>query len=162
GDRGGAEVTMERLARALDVSRYTAVLGVPEGSALASRWRASGFDVAGTPAVKRLSDPGQARAGIAGISTIVRDREIDLVHTHGVAAQMHGGLAARRTGRPVVSHAQDIFDPSWTRNGLAHRLSLLVPRAMTIASSRAVAASLGRRGLEGVCEVIANPVETDL
>lgn len=153
---------MERIVRALDASRFAAVMAVPEGTPLASRWRASGLDVAGTPPVTRLSDPMQARAAIAGIAGIVRDYRIDLIHTHGVAAQLHGGLAGRRTRRPVISHAQDIFDASWTRNGLVHRLAWMMPRTVTIAASQAIAASLGRHGAQGLCEVIANPVEIDL
>lgn len=118
------------------------------------------FEVAGTPLVHRLRDPFEAGRAITGITAIVREREIDLVHTHGVSAQIHGGLGARRASRPVVAHAHDMFDRSWSRNGLLHRIARAVPRDATIASSAGVAASLRMNAPHGFCEVIPSPVET--
>lgn len=162
GERGGAEVTMERIARHFDRSRYQAVMAVPAGSALASSWRASGLVVRDLPAVRRLRNVGETRALVRAIAAVAGHDEIGLVHAHGVAAQWQAGLAARRAGRPLIAHAQDIVDRSWTLNGLAHRLALLVPRDLTIASSTAVAASLGRLGLPHRCEVIPNPVDSEV
>jgi glycosyltransferase involved in cell wall biosynthesis len=157
---GGAEVTMTHLAVWMDRAQHAPVMAAPVGSPLLDFWRGSGLEVAGTPPVQRLRDPFETSRAIDGIATIVRDGAIDMVHTHGVAAQIHGGLGARRAGRPVVAHAQDMFDTSWTRNGLLHRIARAVPRDATIASSAAVAASLQMRAPHGSCEVIPNPVET--
>ncbi len=150
-------MTMTHLATWLDRMRHAPVMAAPAGSRLLELWRTSGFEVAGTPPVHRLRDPLEAKRAIDGIAAIGRDMRIDLVHTHGVAAQLHGGLGARRAGLPVVAHAQDMLDLRWNRNGLLHRLSRAVPRDATIASSAAVAASvrIGSR-----CEVIPNPVDT--
>jgi glycosyltransferase involved in cell wall biosynthesis len=151
---------MALMARRFDRQRYQPVMAAPAGSPLLDLWRSSGLEVAGTPPVHRLRDPFETSRAIDGIAAIVRDGAIDMVHTHGVAAQIHGGLGARRAGRPVVAHAQDIFDTSWNRNGLLHRVARVVPRNATIASSAAVAASLRMKAPHISCEVIPNPVET--
>jgi glycosyltransferase involved in cell wall biosynthesis len=162
GERGGAEATMERIARRLPCGRFPPLMAAPEGSALLAAWRSAGFDTAATPVVARLRSLAGTRAAVRAIAAIIEARGISLVHTHGVAAQVHAGLAARRQARPVVSHAQDMFDRSLSRNGLLHRIALAVPRDMTIACSAAVARSLGRRGAAGACEVIPNPVDTTI
>jgi glycosyltransferase involved in cell wall biosynthesis len=157
---GGAEVTMTHLAERFDRARHVPVMGAPAGSRLVDAWRASGFEVLDTPVVRHLRDPLEAKRAIDGIAASARAARIDLLHTHGVAAQLHGGLAARQARVPVVSHVQDMFDATWTRNGLLHRLSLAVPRDATIASSSAVAASIAHRVPADRCDVIPNPVDT--
>jgi glycosyltransferase involved in cell wall biosynthesis len=156
---GGAETAMASMAMRFDRRRYSAVMAAPSDSALLERWRAAGFEVAGTPIVRRLRNPVDAKRTVDGMSAVMTARAIDLVHTNGVAAQLHGGLAARRVGRPVVSHVRDVFDSSFTRNGLLHRLSAAVPRDVTIAASAAVAESMGR---PAPCEIIPDAVETDI
>jgi glycosyltransferase involved in cell wall biosynthesis len=46
--------------------------------------------------------------GVARIVRAIRRHEIDIVHTHLVLADVHGGLAARLTRRPVVSILQNV------------------------------------------------------
>jgi glycosyltransferase involved in cell wall biosynthesis len=162
GERGGAEVTIERIARHLDADRFSPVLAAPADSALLDGWRAAGFDAVGVPPVTRLRSIAQTRRTVAALASIAADRDVAIVHSHGMAAQLHAGLAARRARRAHIAHGQDMFDASVTRNGLLHRIALAVPRDVTIACSSAVARSLGRRGEAGRCEVIPNPVETDI
>src|SRR5262249_36128101 len=125
-------------------------------------WTRLSMETAGTPPVHRLRNFGETRRAIDGIAATLRDRGVDLVHTHGVAAQIHAGIAAKRAARPVVSHVQDMFDPRWNANGLLPRASLAVRRDATIAASASVAASLPSRVDRATCQVIPNPVSTDL
>jgi glycosyltransferase involved in cell wall biosynthesis len=151
---------MALIARQLDPSRYSPVLAAPAGSSLFAAWRAAGWDVEGTPPVHRLRDPLGTIRVVRAFADIVRKRDIGIVHTNGVGTHVHAGLAARRTGRLVISHVRDIFDATWSRNGVLHRLSLAVPRDATIAASLGVAASLRARGC--IADVIADPVQTDV
>lgn len=160
GERGGAEAAMEHMARRLTARRYTPILAAPAGSELLSSWERASFDTAAIPVVRRLRNPIDTARAIRSLADLVRQRDIRIIHTNGVAAQLHAGLAARRARQPVVSHVRDIFDASWTRNGLLHRLSLKVPRDATIAASNAVASSLRRADTD--CDVIPDPVETTI
>jgi glycosyltransferase involved in cell wall biosynthesis len=82
---------------------------------------------------------------VAAIARAVRASRIDLVHTHGVSAQIHAGLAARRVHAPVVHHIHDRFDANWSADGALQRLALRIPAARVIAISDTVAASLAGR-----------------
>ena len=158
-ERAGAEGVIELIAARLDPARYTPVLATPAGGPLAVEWRARGWEVAGTPPFRQLRHLGDARRVINGLTAIIRDTGIDLVHTHGVAAQIHAGMAARRLACPVICHVHDRFEARWSADGLLHRLAARVPRAITIAVSQTVAASLAGRVPAAQLEIIPNGVE---
>jgi glycosyltransferase involved in cell wall biosynthesis len=160
GERGGAEIAMELIAARLDRSRFAPILAAPHGSPLFERWRAAGLDVEGTLPVRRLRDPVAVARAAWQTARLVRARRIGLVHTNGVATQVHAGLGAVLARTPVVAHVRDIFDASRSRNGWLHRLSLAVPRRATIAASHGVADSLARRGR--AAEIIPDPVATEI
>src|SRR5689334_10177034 len=109
-DRGGAEAAMEHIARRLAPDRYRPIMAAPDGSPLLAAWTRAGFETLGTRPVRRLRHLGDTRGTIRALAAALRERAIDLVHTNGVATQIHAGIAARRAHRPVVSHVRDIFD----------------------------------------------------
>lgn len=49
---------------------------------------------------------------VAALSEFIRQHNIDVVHAHNQLAQLYGVLAARRTGKPVVTtfHGQGFYD----------------------------------------------------
>jgi glycosyltransferase involved in cell wall biosynthesis len=159
-ERGGAEVVIEHLAARLDPARYVPILGTPAGP-LADRWRALGWTVRETPQVDRLRRVDQGALVVREIARILRDDDVDLVHTHGITAQIHTGLAARRARRPCVYHVHDLFDPRWSGDGFLHRLAARVPARAVIAISATVAASVRGRAT-GIVEIVPDGVDRDL
>jgi len=145
GQRGGAEIIMELLASRLPAAGVDPVLAAPEDGALCRRWQDDGRDVCPLPRLGRLRRLDQGARVVTEIARRFRDAGIQLVHTHGVAAQIHAGLSARRLKRPSVYHVHDLFNPGWSADGALHRLALRVPAARTIAISASVAASLRGR-----------------
>jgi glycosyltransferase involved in cell wall biosynthesis len=161
-ERGGAEAVIEMIAARLDPRRFRPVLATPEGGALAEFWRAQGFEVVGTPPVARLARLDQQRHVIQFLSTVMRTQDVHLVHSHGVTAQIQSGRAARRAGVPVICHSHDVFDATWSIDGLLHRAAARTPRAHTVVVSEAVAASLRGRVPRAEMTVLPNGVLPEL
>lgn len=145
GERGGAEIVMELLASRLPARGIAPILAAPEDGALFRRWRDEGRAVCALPAFGRLRRLDHGARVVVEIARRLRDAGIRLIHAHGVSAQIHAGLAARRLQWPSVYHVHDLFNPRWTADGALHRLALRVPAARTIAISQSVAASLRGR-----------------
>lgn len=145
GERGGAEVVMELLAARLSAYGVEPMLAAPEHSPNIERWREAGHSVCPLPVPARLSRLVQGAHAVSEAARRLRDARVSLVHTHGVAAQLLGGLAARRLRVPAVYHVHDLFNAQWSADGALHRAALRVPAARTIAISASVAASLGAR-----------------
>lgn len=145
GQRGGAEVIMELLAARLPAHGVDPVLAVPEDALLCRQWHDAGQRVCPLPAFGRLRRLDQGARVVVEVARRFRDAGIELIHSHGVAAQIHAGLAARRLQRPAIYHVHDLFDPGWSADGALQRLALRVPAARTVAISASVAASLRGR-----------------
>lgn len=161
-ERGGAEAVMETIASRLDLSQFVPVMATPEGGALADRWRDAGFEAVGLSRVDRLRRVDHIRAAIARTTDALRERRIDLVYTHGIAAHIVAGRAARRAGIPVVCHSHDRFNAAWTADGLLHRAAVWTPRAHTIVVSRTVADSLRGRVPANALSIVPNGVAAGL
>lgn len=161
-ERGGAEAVMEMIAARLDPARFRPLLATADDGALAAAWRAQGFTVIGTPRVLRLARLDQQRAVINCLETAIHREGVGLVHTHGVVAQIHGGIAARRAGVPALCHSHDQFNASLTVDGLLHRAAVHTPRAHTVVVSKSVAASLAGRVPAEAMTVLPNGVLPEL
>jgi glycosyltransferase involved in cell wall biosynthesis len=161
GDAGGAERLMETLAGHVDRAAFTPVLSAPEDGRLVERWQSRGFETCALPAFGRLRRLDIGAKIVAEVVRRFRAAEIDIVHAHGVAAQIHAGLAARRMRRPAVYHVHDLFESSWSADGALQRFALRVPAARVIAISATVAASLQGRVATGKLQTILNGVELD-
>lgn len=159
GQRGGAEVIMELLASRLPAFGVDPVLAVPEDGALCRRWKDEGRSLCPLPEFGRLRRLDQGARVVIEIARRFRDAGIQLIHAHGVAAEIHAGLAARRLQRPALYHVHDLFNPRWSADGALHRLALRVPAARTIAISASVAASLRGRVPAGRLHTIMDGVD---
>lgn len=144
-EQGGAEVIIELLAARLPAHGISPVLAAPEDGALCQRWQAAGRDVCPLPAFGRLRRLDQGARVVVETARRLREATVDIVHAHGVSAQIHAGLAARRLQRPAIYHVHDLFDPQWSADGALQRVALRVPAARTIAISSSVSASLRGR-----------------
>ena len=166
GQPGGAEAVMMLLASRLPAFGIDPVLAAPEDGALCRRWQEQGRAVCPLPPFGRLRRLDQGARVVVEIARRLRDAGIALVHAHGVSAQIHAGLAARRLQWPAIYHVHDLFNSHWSADGALHRLALRVPAARTIAISASVAASLGGRVpaaqlhtiVDGVDRTIVDPV----
>lgn len=160
-DRGGAEAVLETIAAGLSRTRYESVVAVPRGSTLAGPCRAMGLTVLETAVVPRLRDVRAGWALVRELERHIRERSVRLVHTHGIAAQIYGGRAAARGGRPVVWEMQDMFQTAWTWDGVLHRLAALQRHDVVVACSRAVADTLRGYVAGEQVDVIPNGVCPD-
>jgi glycosyltransferase involved in cell wall biosynthesis len=161
-ERGGAEVVIEQIVGRLDPARHVAVLATPTPGRLSDQWRARGWPVAPMSPLARLRRIDRGVAIVHELAAAITSQRIDVVHAHGVAAHIHAGLAARRTRRPAIYHAHDVFDLDRTTNGLLHRLALHVPSAVVVAISETVAASLRARVPADRLEVVMDGVDSDI
>ncbi len=162
GDAGGAERLMETLATGLSRHGVTPVMTAPEDGHLLSRWRDQGRETCALPAFGRLRRVDHGARVVAEVGRRLRAADVDIVHSHGVAAHIHAGLAARRLGRPAIYHVHDLFEPRWSADGALQRFALRVPSARVIAISATVAASLHGRVTDGKLQTIFNGVMTDI
>lgn len=159
GERGGAERVIELLAGRLTAFGIEPLLAAPEDGALCRRWREDGHAVCPLPAFGRMRRVDLGARVVAEIARRFRDARVDLVHSHGVAAHIHAGLAARRLRRPAIYHVHDLFDPQWSGDGALQRFALRVPAVQTIAISASVAASLRGRVPAGQLHTILDGVD---
>lgn len=159
--RGGAEVVIETIAAGLDRARYVPVLAVPRGSALATPWRAAGWTVVETSVAPRLRDVRAGWVLVRELEQLVRAQAIQVVHTHGTAAQIYGGRAAARAGCPAVWQTHDTFHTPWTWEGVLHRIAAAQRHDIVIAISGAVAATLRGHVADDQVDVIPNGVWPD-
>ena len=143
--RGGAEDTIEQIVGHLDRRRFEPVLAAPASGRLLDRWRDRGWTVVGLPSGGGLYRLDRRVHVVAVLSAAITHHEIDIVHAHGVIAQIHAGVAARWSHRRSVFHVPDIFDTRWSVDAMLQRLALRAPSDAVIAISDAVAAALPRR-----------------
>ena len=137
-ERGGVEVILLNILKALDRSRFDPfVLCLENGPFVA--------EVASTNTPIRVIEAGRVREMFRGAGTIaavvrlVREERIDIVHSHNAKAHIYGGLAALLAGVPSVFHLHGVPRLTFSRDGLVNLVSVAIPAAQTIACSRYVA-----------------------
>lgn len=137
---GGAERIVHRIAAELG-RRGDAVsvahLGSIAGNAVASELRADGFTPVDLGAA-HLYDVG----AVGRLVRLVKQGQFDVLHTHLLYADVHGRVAGRLAGVPVVSTLHNVlasFDGQRPDRRLLERLSAryLVDRIVTVTPSTA-------------------------
>lgn len=162
GQRGGAERIIELLADRLPAHGIAPVVAAPEGSPVCESWRREGREVCDLPETPRLRRLDHGVTAVREIGRRLQAADVRIIHTHGVSAQLHAGMAARRLVRPVVHHVHDLFHAGWSADGLLQRLALRVRAAHTIAISATVAASLRGRVPAQTLHTIHDGVEHEI
>ena len=96
---GGGQMILLSLARSLDHERFDVSISAKGGGPLEDAARESGILFYPVPFQK-----GFSFRLINVIASVLRKKEIDILHTHGGIAGFYGRWAARRARTPVVVH----------------------------------------------------------
>ncbi|MEW5762964.1 MAG: glycosyltransferase family 4 protein [Bacillota bacterium] len=145
GEFGGAERHILNLAAALDPAEATV--------AVACLFARPFAEMAGEAGLEAYTFPMRRKFDFRVVGPLARlAGEFDLVHTHGVRANLIGRLAARRAGRPVVTtvHSLLAFDYPGLAGRLVNALAERFSRHLTahfIAVSQALKDALVRGGI---------------
>ena len=150
----GAGGVAVRGAVGLDPSRYESVLvtGTREGPLL-DRARDHGVEVVVVPELVAPISPRQDARALLRLTRLVRERGVDVVHTHSAKAGVLGRVAAHRAGVGVVVHTLHGFPFHDFQNpavhaayvGIERRLSRITDAYLAVGTGVAVEAL--RRGL---------------
>lgn len=95
---GGAETIFVQLATELLEDRWESVASVPREGWVAQALRSGGVEPVFIPSRGRFNFPY-----LRALVRLIRQQEVDLVHTHLFGAALYGGVAARICRIPVVS-----------------------------------------------------------
>ena len=96
---GGGQIHLLTLARRLDKGLFDVAVAASGGGPLEAEARKAELPFVPLPIGKSLS-----RAEARTIAGVLRERGIDILHTHGGVAGLAGRRAAARAGTPVVVH----------------------------------------------------------
>jgi glycosyltransferase involved in cell wall biosynthesis len=160
GEVGGAERHILNLAGFLDPRRVALTV--------CCLFAAPFVQVAREAGIQALAVPMRHKLDFGVVTRIVElVREADLVHTHGVRANLLGRIAARLARRPLVTTVHSLlrmdYPTLWTRlpNALAERLTRGLTRRF-IAVSRQLAEELIREGVAPArVRVIYNGIDVE-
>jgi glycosyltransferase involved in cell wall biosynthesis/2-polyprenyl-3-methyl-5-hydroxy-6-metoxy-1,4-benzoquinol methylase len=139
-DAGGAQslvYAFAKLSAGSPLTVFVSAIAPTHDPALAARIReaAAGFELVETGAIW---DPRLLRALVRAI----RRHDVDLVHTHLPGADVVGGLAAKLTGRPLVSTLHAVAEH---RGGYTARRRVLANLATRRLPDALIAVSEGTR-----------------
>ncbi|MGQ9531467.1 MAG: glycosyltransferase [Desulfotomaculales bacterium] len=160
GELGGAERHILNLAGFMDPRRVALTV--------CCLFAAPFVQVAREAGIQALAVPMRHKLDFGVVTRIVElVHEADLVHTHGVRANLLGRIAARLAGRPLVTTVHSLlrmdYPTVWTRlpNALAERLTRRLTRRF-IAVSRQLAEELIREGVAPArVRVIYNGIDVE-
>lgn len=120
---GGGEIALLNLVKGLDLQRFYPVVVLGAQGPLVERLQECGIE---THIISLSGDVAETRKDALGagallnlkviartfkcawdLATMIKTRQIDLVHTNSLKSDIIGGLAARLAGRSVVWHVRD-------------------------------------------------------
>lgn len=128
GEKGGAEVYMLNLLRHLDRRQFTPAVALLRPGSLENDLRELGVAVHLLPAHRMRNLAAVVRA-IWTLRQLIRQREIDLIHSNGFRAHVYGGLAAWLAGVPEVWTVHTV-----EKHGLFMRAVFQIPTAHVLAN----------------------------
>lgn len=149
----GAGGVAVRGAVSIDPARYHSTLVTGSGGPLLEQARARGVDVVVIPELVSPISPRQDAIALAKIIALLRERRIDVVHTHSAKAGVLGRVAARSVHASRVVHtmhgfAFHPFQPALTRATYVQiERSLSRVTDVYLAIGTGVAVEMIRRGL---------------
>lgn len=123
---GGGQVHLLTLARHLDKSLFDVAVAAAPGGPLEDAARTAGLAFVPVPVRKSLT--GRVAREIA---SILRERRIDILHTHGGVAGLAGRRGAAGAGTPVVVHTIHGIHYLHYRNPALRRLFVLLERRLS-------------------------------
>jgi len=140
---GGAGIWILNLIRASDPNVFEFTVCLPEGSKLGTLLRQEAVSVAELPIAERSFD----LKAVFALQRVIRRQNPDIVHTHG---SLSGRLAARLTGKPIVTTRHWVDLPRDQSRGIKDRLGGRLNAALAdcfIATAEPAAESLRRSGV---------------
>jgi glycosyltransferase involved in cell wall biosynthesis len=136
--RGGAEVVFLNLVRHLDRARFRPFVVLLEDGPFVQDIRDAGIE-------SSVITSGRVRHAAAGVRAVrairrlIRERQIDVVHTFNPKAHIYGGLAAAFAGSACLLHLHGVPRISASRDGLVSAIAAIVPADDVVACSEYVA-----------------------
>lgn len=174
---GGGEFALLGIAGHLDRRAVDVVVVLGEEGPLADRLRALSVEVAVHPLDRSVLDrrkealgaaglahplvAARAARAVAGLARLLRERDVDVVHTNTLKAHLLGGLAGRLAGARVVWHVRDHLVSPYLP-AAAVPLVRLAARAVphrVVAVSASAARTVGRPDVLVVRQGVAMPAE---
>ena len=149
----GAGGVAVRGAVSIDPARYRGTLITGSGGPLLDEARAHGVDVVVIPELVSPISPRQDVVALARIIAVLRERHVDVVHTHSAKAGALGRVAARRVGARRVVHTMHGFPFHGFQSPLTRATYVQIERSLSrltdvyLAIGTGVAVEMIRRGL---------------
>ncbi len=149
----GAGGVAVRGAVSIDPARYRGTLVTGSGGPLLDEARAHGVDVVVIPELVSPISPRQDVVALARIIAVLRERHVDVVHTHSAKAGALGRVAARRVGARRVVHTMHGFPFHAFQSPLTRATYVQIERSLSrltdvyLAIGTGVAVEMIRRGL---------------
>ncbi len=149
----GAGGVAVRGAICIDPQRYHGTIVTGSGGPLLDEARSHGVDVVVIPELVSPISPRQDAIAFARIIQVLRERQIDVVHTHSAKAGVLGRMAARRVGVSQVVHTMHGFPFHEFQPALKRATYIQIERRMSgltdafLAIGTGVAVEMIRRGL---------------
>jgi len=126
---GGGEIALLNLVRCLDAGRYRPLVVLFSDGPLRQKLHDAGIAVSIFPLDRRIVDTRKDSLGgrtllriwelllaalfVWRLSSELRRRRIDIVHTNSLKSDILGGAAAKLAGIPVIWHVRDRIDSDY-------------------------------------------------
>lgn len=120
---GGGQVHLLSLARSLDQDRFEVFVSAKGGGPLENEAKRIGLRFLPIPLSKKT-----IWTNVGRVSLVLRQNEIDILHTHGGVAGFFGRRAAAKAGTPVIIHTLHGIHYLHYRNPLLRFLCILQER----------------------------------
>ncbi len=143
---GGGEIAILNLIRSIDHTRFQPVFVLATSGPLVDRLHAAGIETHILPLDPSINDVRKDSLGFSSLlrireavmilryiirlSALMRNLNVDLVHTNSLKAHIFGGVAARLAGKQVVWHVRDAIDDQYLPGIVAvtvRRLARVLP-----------------------------------
>ena len=168
---GGGEVALLNLVKALDPHKYKPVVVLGSSGILRHRLMEAGIETHVIPLASEIADTrkeslhslSSLRIGallrMAGycvrLARLIKAREVDLIHTNSLKADIIGAISARMAHKPVLWHVRDRIAKDYLPP-LATRIFLFLCGCLPdyiVANSAATLATLGKCAEKKSCVV---------
>lgn len=149
----GAGGVAVRGAISIDPTRYRGTLVTGSGGPLLDQARAHGIEVVVIPELVSPISAHHDVIALARIIAVLRERHVDVVHTHSAKAGALGRIAARRVGAGTVVHTMHGFPFHEFQSSLTRAAYVQIERSLSrltdtyLAIGTGVAVEMIRRGL---------------
>ncbi len=136
---GGAEISLLELLRNLNREVFDPLVALPGPGPMVERMARLGVETVIIPQQKlKARNPLPYLKTVFYLVNLVRERNIDLIHSNADIGNQYGVVAARLTGIPIICHTRNILSKRPFQRMFLRYADVL------IANSRAVAASYAR------------------